>query len=316
MGTQFRIVLYAEKLDAAQAGAEAAFARIESLDRALSDYDPKSELSRLGAASPTPVPVRVSNDLWPVLVHSQLLAQRSRGAFDITAGPFTALWRRARKSGRLPGPDALDAARRSVGYDQLKLESEARTAELRAPNMRLDLGGIAKGYAADEALRALADRGLGRALVAAGGDIVVGAPPPVKQGWTVAIAPLRSDDGAIVVPELSLVLHNAAVSTSGDAHQHVVIDGVRYSHIVDPRTGLGLTTQTYVTVLAADGMTSDSLATAASVLGSKEGLALLRATPDVKGRIVTVRNGRVETVATPGFGARQVQSARLNIVPQ
>jgi len=302
MGTRFRIVLYAADREVANAGAQAAFKRIEALDGALSDYNPKSELSRLSSASPTAEPVRVSNDLWPVLCRAQRLAQQTGGAFDITAGPLTSLWRKSRNLGRLSSPAELAAARRSVGYEKLKLDAEKQAARLLAADMRLDLGGIAKGFAADEALRVLADRGVTRVLVAAGGDIVVGDPPPGRRGWNVAIAPLRRDDGAIMVRELTLVLHHAAVSTSGDSEQHLEIGGVRYSHIVDPRTGLGLTTRTYVTVVAADGMTSDSLATAASVLGPKEGMKLLRAVPGVEGRIVLAKGDQVETMGTPGFG--------------
>jgi thiamine biosynthesis lipoprotein len=132
--------------------------------------------------------------------------------------------------------------------------------------MKLDLGGIAKGYAADEALKILKNHGITRALVAAAGDIVVSAPPPEKSGWQIEI-----DSPPKIIP-----LANSAVSTSGDLFQHVELDGIRYSHIVDPRTGIGLTNQITVTVIAANSTTADALATAVSVLGAEKGRALAK----------------------------------------
>jgi thiamine biosynthesis lipoprotein len=141
--------------------------------------------------------------------------------------------------------------------------------------MFLDLGGIAKGYAADEAIAVLKEHGLTRSMVAAGGDIAVGQPPPGKDGWVIAIAELESVDAP---PSRYILLHDSAVSTSGDANQNVEIGGVRYSHIVDPRTGLALTCRSSVTVVAPDCTTSDALATTASVLGPQEGLRLVDST--------------------------------------
>ena len=137
----------------------------------------------------------------------------------------------------------------------------------------LDLGGIAKGYAADAALAVLKKHGIDRALVAAGGDIAVSGPPPEAKGWTVAIQPLEKD----AKPARSLLLHDAAVSTSGDLEQFVEIAGKRYSHILDPKTGLGLTGRMSVTVVAKNGMTSDPWTKVIAVLGPKRGFPLLEA---------------------------------------
>jgi thiamine biosynthesis lipoprotein len=157
------------------------------------------------------------------------------------------------------------------------------------PGMRLDLGAIAKGYATDEALAVLRRLGLPRALVNASGGISAGAPPPGRDGWRVAVAPLEPD----APPSQFLRVVNGAVATSGDTWQFVEIDGKRYSHIIDPRTGWGLTTHSSVTVLAPDGMTADGLATAVSVLGPQEGLALVEQTPGVAALIVLAgQNGR------------------------
>jgi len=208
--------------------------------------------------------VPVSDDLWRILVDAQHFSKRSDGAFDITVGPCVSLWRKARREKRLPDSARLAEALQAVGYQKLELKN--KTARLLVPDMKLDLGGIAKGYAVDEALKIVKQHGVRQALVGAAGDIVVSEAPPGKPGWQIEIGS----------PSKTVSLANAAVSTSGDVFQHLEVNGVRYSHIVDPRTGLGLTNQTLVTVIARDSTTADALATAISVLGPEKGTALAR----------------------------------------
>jgi len=282
MGTRFRIVLYAPDAVLAARVSDEAFERIARLDNTMTDYQSGSELMSLCHKAGGP-PVAVSEDLFRILEKSQELAKRSDGAFDITTGPVIRLWRRARRRRELPDKQDLAAARRSVGYKFLRLDAKARTAQLLKPGMLLDLGGIAKGYAADEALKVVARHGISRALVAAGGDIVVGAPPPDQPGWRIGIAPLESPDKP---PTRFLLLHDAGVSTSGDAEQHAEIGGIRYSHIIDPRTGRALVGHSSVTVVAPNAITSDGLATALSVLNPKRALALVRSTPQTATLIV------------------------------
>jgi thiamine biosynthesis lipoprotein len=170
-----------------------------------------------------------------------------------------------------------------VGWKKLELDSRNRTAKLLAPDMRLDLGAIAKGFAVDEALKVLRRHGITRALVAGGGDMAVGDPPPGKRGWKIEIVAL---DVTNAPPARFVLLANVALATSGDLFQHVEVDGRRYSHIVDPQTGVGLTDHSLVTVIAADCTTADSLATAVSVLGPEKGLRLVEATSGAAVRIV------------------------------
>ena len=275
MGTTFRIVLYAASAEQASRAAEAAFARVAALDAALSDYRADSDLTAFVRRAGGP-PVAVGPDLFRVLREAQDWARRSDGAFDVTAGPAVQLWRRARRILEMPDGAAVGAARSLVGHDKMTLDETARTARLATARMRLDLGGIAKGFAADEAQAVLRAHGVTRALVAAGGDVVVSGPPPGRTGWSVEIAlpaPLR----APLAPALEL--RDAAVSTSGDAEQFVTLGGVRYSHIVDPRTARALTGRSAATVIAPRGTVSDALATAASVLDVERALALVEATP-------------------------------------
>jgi len=275
MGTTVRVVLYAVDRQAAQSAAAVAFARVGALDAILSDYRADSELSRLtrdGVGTPIPV----SDDLFRVLDAAQGLALRSHGAFDITVGPLSQLWRRARRQIAMPPAEELSRARDATGFRLLILDREKRTVLVTRDGMRLDAGGIAKGFAADEALAVLVGRGFSRSLVAVGGDLAIGEAPPAAAGWQVVLAGLSSGASA---PGSPLTLTSAGVSTSGDAEQWVEIDGQRYSHIVDPLTGLGLRGHRSVSVVARDAMTSDMLATAVNVLATEAGTALVDATP-------------------------------------
>lgn len=301
MGTLFRIILYATEEEVARRAAQAAFNRIAALDDIMSDYKSTSELMRLCQAFATEVgpPVRVSDDLFAVLAAADRLSRRSVGAFDVTVGPLSVLWRHARRTQELPSPQELAAARAKVGYDKVRLDPVRQTVQLAVPGMRLDLGGIAKGYAADQALQLLREKyGLSRALVAAWGDIACGDPPPMETAWRVQIAPIAASQK----PRF-LKLTQAAVSTSGDLEQFVVIGGVRYSHILDPRTGMGLTGRRSVTVIAPRGIDADSLTKAVSVLPVEQALRLIAETPQAATHIAVgdEATGQVREIASPRF---------------
>jgi thiamine biosynthesis lipoprotein len=295
MGVPFRISLYAANETVAQNAAEAAFDRVAVLNSIFSDYDSDTELSRLSQSSGQGKQVPVSSDLWRVLEKSQTLAAETDGAFDITVGPLVNLWRRSRRKHEFPPAELLAQMRARVGFKNLILDPATNTAELRLPDMRLDLGAIAKGVAADEALKVLRERGVPRALVAASGDMAVGDPPPDADGWRIEVAAL--DAPGAPPPEI-VDLKNCGIATSGDVFQHVEIDGVRYSHIVDPRTGLGLTDHSLVTIIAHDCTTADGIATAVSVLGPKKGMAFVESQPGVAAHIVRKPNAKIEAIVS------------------
>ncbi len=298
MGLPFRIVLFADNHRDATHAAEAAFARLKQLNDLLSDYDSDSELSKLSQTSGQNQTVPVSDDLWRVLKKSQEFAGQSRGSFDITVGPIVNLWRKARREKRLPDPARLAEARTAVGYTNLVLDEKGHTARLLIPNMRLDLGAIAKGYAVDEALKVLRAHHVKRALVAGGGDMAAGDPPPGKKGWRIEVAPLDIPNPP---PARFVLLKNHGLATSGDLFQRLEIDGKRYSHIVNPHTGIGLTDHSLVTVIAPDGITADGLSTAVSVLGPVEGLKLGENTPGVAVHFVRQPDGHLETMESKRF---------------
>jgi thiamine biosynthesis lipoprotein len=298
MGLPFRIVLYAPDEHAAEAAAEAAFARVSQLNAIMSDYDPDSELSRLSHTSGAGRAIKTSDDLWTVLKRAQQLAARSGGAFDVTVGPYVSLWRKARREGKLPRADLLAEAGAAVGWEKLQLDPRGRTARLLAPNMRIDLGGIAKGYAVDEAMKVLRARGVGRALVAGGGDMAMSGPPPGQKGWRIEVAPL---DLTNAPPARFVRLARSALATSGDVFQRLEMGGQRYSHIVDPKSGIGLTDHSLVTIIAPDCTTADGLATAVSVLGPRAGLKLVERTRGCAALIVRAPGRQIEVMESKGF---------------
>lgn len=271
MGTLFRVVAWADSPPPMRD----VFARARDLDGKLSDYQPESELNRLCRSGEAVV----SEDLWTVLETAQRISQETDGAFDVTAGPVVRLWREARKTGRLPSDEEVRRARSRTGWRKIRLDARSRGVKLERAGMQLDLGGIAKGYAADEMLRLLTARGFGRALVAAGGDIAAGDPPPGRAGWSVAVF------GETVT------IARRAISTSGDSEQFVESGGRRYSHIVDPKRGSGLTNRVSVSVEAPAGILADAYATAFSVMGEKEARRFAAAKTGIKIRISFPREG-------------------------
>ncbi len=257
MGVEARIVLFATDEDVVVEAARAAFDEIDRLEDVFSDWRPESELSRLSdRAGSGPIPV--SADLYAILARAREISAATDGAFDVTVGPLVALWRESRRTRARPEPRALESARALVSWRLVELDEHSRTVSLARCGMRLDLGGISKGYATQRAIEVLADAGVASALVQMGGDIACSAPPPDRDGWEVDV------DGRVEL------VSDGSIATSGDAEQHVDIGGVRYSHVVDPRTGLGVTHRSTVVVRARDGPTADALATAVGVLGAPQ----------------------------------------------
>ncbi len=300
MGTSFRVVVYADEGTATKAAA-GAFARVAALEVVMSDYRADSEIMRACTANDAAPgrPIPVSDDLFAVLTRSAEMSRVSGGAFDVTVGPLTKLWRISRKTQELPDAKELAAALKLVGHDMVTLDATAKTMTLAVPGMRLDFGGIGKGFAADEVLKLLnRDFGIASALVAAAGDITCGDAPPGQPGWSVEIAPLRKGG-----PKRTLNLANASVSTSGDLEQVAVIGGVRYSHVLDPKTGLGLTGRRSVTVIAPTGTMADSATKGASVLPADRALAFVAKLPGAETLVVVqADDARPECVAaSPGF---------------
>jgi thiamine biosynthesis lipoprotein len=271
MGVDTRIVVYASSESVAQKACAAAFERIADLEAIMSDYRPNSELMKLSDTAVS-APVKISPDLFTVLWKAQAMSRRTSGYFDVTVGPIVRLWRKARKTGKLPSPKEVADAVRRVGWQKVTLDPDLRTVRLAIPGMQLDLGAIGKGYADDEAQKVLRKFGITRALVDMGGDIVFSDPPPGKKGWKVEVPNAHRN----------MLLANCAISSSGDTEEYVIIGGHRYSHVVDPHTGQALTNRVQATVIAHEGLTTDPLGTALTLLDPKARKRLLAAYPDAR----------------------------------
>ena len=295
MAVPIRIVLYAEDAQTAKKAADAALARFHDLNQRLSDYDEKSEIRRFCDDTGPGEFVRVSDDLWNCVRLAIHHAEISGGAFDPTVGQVVRLWRTARKLHRIPAENRIREALATVGWENILFDEERQAIAVSAHgakrHVRLDLGGIAKGYAIDEALKTMRFFGVTRVLLDAGGDLGLGDPPPGKEGWTIAVTPLKKGEK----PTDFWTLKNCGVANSGDMYQFVEIDGKRYSHIVDPKTGLGLTNRLTVSVIAPTAADADALASAVSVLGPEKGLALIRTLPQTEAQILHLtEEGKVE----------------------
>lgn len=309
MGIEWIVTVHAASVEEATAAGEAALDRVAAIERVLSDYDPQSEVSLLmvTAAAAPGQPFPVSSDLASALRRSLAFSEMTQGAFDVTVGQLTALWRQARKTGRLPNPEKRAKALAATGKAAVILHDgdAGPLLSLKHSTTRLDFGGIGMGYAIDEAMALLASRGITSAMIDASGDIAVSGPPPGRDHWRIAVPPLMRT-GKTTAPQAEtprLALVHAAVATSGDAYQAAIIDGVRYSHIIDPRTGLGVIGPTAVTVIAADATTADALSTAMSVLGPGPGNELIDGIEGAAARFSQVEDNLLRTEASSRWAA-------------
>ena len=193
--------------------------------------------------------------------YSKSLAIKTDNAFDPTVGQLSRLWRISRFRKSLPSEKSIKRAISMKGIENLQLIEKSKEVALKKPGILLDLGGIAKGYAADMMLKVLNESGVDRCLIDAGGDLTLGKRPRGEAGWKIEVGGKKHPD----LPILSL--ENCSIATSGDSSQVVEINGSRFSHIMNPATGYGLKTLSQVTIVAENGMKADSLATACSVMG-------------------------------------------------
>lgn len=303
LGTNVQITLYAPTEVVANEAADAGYFRIRELNQVFSDYDGMSETAKLCRSAGTGTQFVVSPDLFDLLTKSLLLSQQTDGAFDVTISPVIKLWRTARRQRVLPDPAQLENAKKLVGWRKIVLRKENQSVELTQTGMLLDFGGIAKGYIAQQACDAVRKSGCPRCLVAVAGDIATGDPPldangRELSGWRVGVAPLDKPDGE---PSRILSLKNMSVSTSGDAFQFVEINGVRYSHIVDPKTGLGLTHRSSVTTISSNGAIADGLATALTILKTEDGMKLLHQYQGAAALVVVATPDGVNATESPTF---------------
>ena len=263
MGAPFNIVLFCNDSTKANQIAKQSFNLVDSFVLIFSDYIDSSELVKLNNTAVA----NASPALLDIFILSKKAFDKSHGAFDITMGALTKLWRKSRKEKIFPTDEAVQLKRKLTGFNKMIIDTAGKKITVTKPGMQLDLGGIAQGYIAQKIIDYLRTQNINHALVNVSGDIVMSDAPPGTKGWTVGInVPETTDE---LLPQ-KLLLHNMAVTTSGDAYQFMEHNGKRYSHIIDPRTGYGVISQRNVTVIANDGTIADWLATACSILSIKK----------------------------------------------
>ena len=296
MGSPFNIIFYHTDSAEATQFARECFLLVDSLNTVFSDYSSGSEVGRL-AQQPFHKEVSVSDELFAILLQSKEAWIKSGKTFDITIGPLSQLWRKTRSEKRFPSASEIKKAKHATGFESLILNISAQTVSFKKNGMRLDFGGIVPGYAAQKVIAYLRKKNINNALADASGDIVMSDAPPGKNGWSVGVNLPESENE---LWDSKLELKNCAVSTSGDVYRFTVHKGKKYSHIIDPRTGYGVTTQRNVTVIARDGASADWLATACSILPIEK--ALLLAKKENAALLIThLKNEKIITHKTENF---------------
>lgn len=284
MGTRCAVELWATDREKGNAAMEAVLADMRRIDVLMSTYKPDSEISRVNAgAAQAPVPVGV--ELFSMLQTAQYYSKLSSGVFDITYASVGYLY--DYRAHLHPDDKAIAAALPGVDYRQLKLDPATHTVAFGKPGMRIDLGGIAKGYAVDRGIDLLKARGIGRAMVNAGGDTRVMGDRFGKP-WMIGIRhPDRKDEVVLRMP-----IQDAAFSTSGDYERFFEEGGVRYHHILDPKTGRSPHAVRSVTIIASNATRTDGLSKTVFILGPEKGLAFINSIPDADA-IVIAADGKV-----------------------
>jgi thiamine biosynthesis lipoprotein len=296
MGSAFNLIIVSADSNKANHLAQKSYELVDSLNHIFSNYDSSSELSKINASAGL-LPYKMSRAMLDLVQKSQYAYIQSKGAYDISIGPLSSLWRNARKAKLFPEASTVLATKKLVGFAQIKINKRLGTIFLPNANMHLDFGGIAKGYIAQWVINFLKANGIQQALVDAGGDIVMSGAPLTQQGWLIGVnLPETTDD----LLNKKLQLSNCSVATSGDVYQFIEYKGVKYSHIINPLTGYGVTNLRNVTIVAKTGATADWLATACSILPIKEAKQLA-ISHQAALLITTLKNGKLVFEATPNF---------------
>jgi len=297
MGTVITVFLWTDDEVKAATSAEAVFAEMKRIDRVMTTWLPDSEVSKVNAAAGVK-PVAVSDETFAVIARAQDVAKKTRGVFDITVGAFKGLWKFDEDmDGTLPNPAEVKKRLALVGYQHLVLNKAKKTVFLKKKGMSITLGGIAKGYAVDKCVKLLHDAGFVNFMVQAGGDMYIagkkGAAP-----WTVGIRDPRgaSKDAMFAVAPVE----DHSFSTSGDYERGFARDGVRYHHILDPRTGQPAHASRSVTIRAKDAFTADAWSKVLFILGPTKALELIKRQKLADFEVVWV-DDKNEITMTPGI---------------
>lgn len=288
MGTKIAVELWHEDRQMGELAVAEVMDEFRRLDEKLSPYKERSELSLLNRmAAEQPIPV--SEELFQLLEESQKYAELTQGAFDIT---FASIGHQYDyRAGKRPSPESTTQTLPLIDYRHIQLNAADRTVFFRRQGVRIDLGGIAKGYAVDQGIELLRKRGIAHALISAGGDSRLMGDHQGRP-WHIGIqAPRKKNAMAAVLP-----LSDTAISTSGDYERYFEADGVRYHHIITPKTGRSANDVQSVTILGPNATRTDALSTSIFVLGAEAGMAMVDRVDDIEAVIID-HQGRMSTSA-------------------
>lgn len=297
MAAEFEILLYAARPDAdpesLRDAAQAAFAAVDALEARISRWQPDSIISRINRNA-AEHPVQTPADIFQLLQHSSSFYESTGGVFDVTVGPLLELWGFYGKKGAYPDAAALKQTMGKIGLSHVRLDADAQTVFFERPGMTLDFGGIGKGLALDYAATVLQEQGIAVARLQGGTSTIVAlGAPPGKPGWTVDIRSPYNNENA---PIATIDICNESLSTSSLSERYVEIEGKRYGHIIDPRTGMPASGVASATAIAPTGMESDALSTAFLIMGPEAVRAYCREHPHVRALLAVESDGAFETI--------------------
>jgi thiamine biosynthesis lipoprotein len=286
MGTFARVVAVAPDAETAKKCIDAAFGQFRHIEALMSWRKDDSDIARVNRDA-YQMPVKVSNSTFEVLQKSVEFSKLSQGAFDITVGPLMDFWRHAQDANHAPTDAELQQVLSKVGFEKLVLDANNMTVRFTVDGMKLDLGGIAKGYAVDKAVEAMQNYGALAAMVDAGGNIRCFGTPPAS--WLIGLQDPNVTDEQMKAGQtiLTLKFTDNAVATSGDYRRFVVVGGQRHSHIIDPATGQSSKGLASVTIICPAATDADALSTAVTVMGKEKGLAFIERMPGVEAILIT-----------------------------
>jgi len=297
MGTSVQIILAGPDRKVLEEAMDAGFSTISNVEKSMSFFEADSEIAEINRCAGLR-PVRVSPDLFGLIQEALSFSELSGGCFDITVGALAALWNFRLEDFRVPPEAQVKSRLNLVGFRKVHLEPKGLTVFLETQGMLISLGGIAKGYAVDKAVSNIRSLGVADGIVSAGGDLMAFGRKGDRELWNVGVKNPRDETKLVCV----LPVSNAAVATSGDYERFRIVEGVRYHHILDPRSGYPGRGCMSATVVARNALAADALATAVFVMGPEDGIEFLERLPDTEG-VVIDGQGRVR--ATSGLGAEE-----------
>lgn len=290
MGTELVVTVESDDPAISEETAELVHAEMDRLNDLLSVWNPDSPLSHVNQEARSGW-AKMDQESYSLLRESMFYAELTSGKYDVTAGPLVRLWGFfAREERKPPQQDKIDAAKENIGHEKVAFDDSSKSIKFDAPNMEIDLGGIAKGYAVDKAMALLKDKNIKAVLINLGGNISFSGLPAGKKEWSIAVRDPRSKDQFLGVLSLGKEFQGWGIASSGQYERYFEFEGKRYGHIIDPTTGYPVENILGTTIIASNATRADALSTSAFLLGAGAGKKMIKNQKGVYG-LVLLPNG-------------------------